>query len=278
MTTRFTVRTPDARLEAETWGDPGAPAVLLIAGTSCTRDWWPPEFCAQLAARERHVIRYDQRDTGESTTWPAGAPAYGLTELVGDALATMGAAGVPRAHLVGFSQGGWVAQLLALDHADRVASVTLISTRPTEHGAADPDLPDVTDGLLAAWDGMADPDWDDPASVLAYYVANERILADEEFDERTVSTMCRAAIGRSHDLPAAGNHPLMRPSPRWRERLGEIASDTVVMHGASDPLFPVPNAHALAAEIPGARLRVFDGVGHEFPERIWPDAIDAITR
>ncbi len=278
MARPFTGTTADATLEAEAWGDPGQPAVLLIAGTSCTRDWWPPAFCAQLADRGMCVIRYDQRDTGASTTWPVGRPGYRLTDLARDALAVLDAAGVARAHLVGFSQGGWVAQLLALDHPDRVASLTLVATRPTEHGPADPDLPDVTNDLMAAWERLVEPDWRDPSAVLEYYVANERALAGAEFDESAARAICHAAIDRSRDLPSAGNHPLMPPSPRWRERLGELDVATTVIHGAADPLFPVPNAHALAAAIPGARLRVLEGVGHEFPARAWPEVIGAVTR
>lgn len=274
----FTVMRGRTRLEAEARGSATGPVVLLIAGTSCTRDWWPPALCDQLASLGARVVRFDQRDTGASSTWPVGAPAYGLVDLVDDAVGILEAAGADRAHIVGFSQGGWVAQLLALDHAPLVASLTLVSTRPTEHGEADPDLPEVADSLLAAWSESTEPDWDNPNDVLDRYVEGERLLAGTSFIDADVRAMCRAAIERSTNPQAAGNHPSMRHGPRWRERLGSIQAPSVVMHGTDDPLFPVGNASALAAEIPGASLRVMAGVGHELPERTWATLVGIVDQ
>lgn len=132
--TTSTVEVDGGRLDVESWGDPGDPTVLLLAGTSCTRDWWPPSFCHSLMARKALVIRFDQRDTGSSTHWPVGAPAYGLPDLVDDAIAVLDALGISDAHLVGFSQGGWVAQNLGVHHPDRVASS--LSSRPARSRTA----------------------------------------------------------------------------------------------------------------------------------------------
>ena len=276
MPTTTLVSRGDVRLEVETWGTGAAPAVLLLAGTSCTRDWWPPGFCEAIAATAATVIRFDQRDTGASTTFPAGSPGYGLVDLVDDALAILDSLELDCVHLVGFSQGGWVAQLLALEHPARVASLTLIATRATGHGPADPDLPEVSDAVLESWAGLAEPDWTDRPAVIDFLVAGERVLAGSSFDEDAVRAMCTAAVARSPRPQSSSNHPLMDPGPRWRERLGDIRVPTAVLHGADDPLFPVGNAYALAAELRGASLRVLPGVGHELPARAWPDVIDAI--
>jgi pimeloyl-ACP methyl ester carboxylesterase len=273
----LTVTRGDVRLVVESQGDSDEATILLLAGTSCTRDWWPPTLCAQLAALGARVIRFDQRDTGASTTWPVGEPTYGLAELAADALAILDAVGAAEAHLVGFSQGGWVAQLLALDHPDRVASLTLVSTRSTEHGPADADLPEVDSGLLDVWATLAEPDWSDSAAVVESYIDGERILAGESFDEDAVRSMCEAAVARSTDARAAGNHPSMRPGERWRERLGQLQVPTTVIHGTVDPLFPVGNARALAAEIPGAELHLLHGVGHELPAHAWGEFIDSVA-
>ncbi|MCP2637653.1 alpha/beta fold hydrolase [Microbacterium sp. HD4P20] len=272
------IKTDDATLVAEIMGASADPPVLLIAGTSCTRDWWPPEFCRQLAASHCRVIRYDQRDTGESSLWPVGEPGYTLEDLMGDAVAILDFFGYERSHVVGFSQGGWVAQLLALEHPHRVSSMTLISSRSTDHGPADPDLPEVSDGLLAAWGTISEPDWDDEAAVIDYYVENERILAGDEFDADAARQICARAVARSVDARTAGNHPYMQKIPRWRERLSEIQVPTTVFHGALDPLFPLENGSALAREMPGASFTVLDGIGHEFPKRAWPQVVDDIRR
>jgi len=113
----------------ETFGDPANPALLLLRGAAESMDFWEVEFCTRLAG-PRFVIRYDTRDTGRSVSYPPGEPGYDMPDLVEDAVGVLDALGVTRAHLVGLSMGGGLVQRLALDHADRVASITLVSTTP----------------------------------------------------------------------------------------------------------------------------------------------------
>ncbi len=272
------VHVGEVELWTQTYGRPADPAVLLLAGTSNSMDWWRPEFCAALAARGLFVLRYDQRDTGRSTHDQPGSPSYGLPDMVTDAIAVLDAYQLESAHWVGFSSGGWVAQLAALDHPDRVDSLALLSTRPTGHGPADPDLPEVSDQLFAAWASMAEPDWDDPAAVLDYLVDSERTLAAEPFDAAAVRALYEEVLARSIDIRAAiTNHPMAEQGPRWRDRLSRITAPTVVISGDRDPLFAPANAEALAAAIPGATLTLLPDVGHELPARRWPDYLSAIT-
>ncbi|HEV8153247.1 MAG TPA: alpha/beta fold hydrolase, partial [Solirubrobacteraceae bacterium] len=98
-----------AELCVETTGDPGAPPILLIAGASSSMDYWDEELCRRLAGRGRRVVRYDHRDTGRSTSYPAGAPGYTGADLTTDALAVLDGLGLDRAHLVGLSMGGGIA-------------------------------------------------------------------------------------------------------------------------------------------------------------------------
>ncbi|WP_152364037.1 alpha/beta fold hydrolase [Microlunatus speluncae] len=272
------IKVGDVELCAQTFGRRDDPAVLLVAGTSCSLDWWPAPFCSRLADRGLFVIRFDQRDTGRSTADPAGQPSYALRDLVSDAVGVLDAHGIDRAHWVGFSMGGWIAQLAALDHPDRVAALVLVSSRTTGHGPADPDLPEVADRLLAGWESAAEPDWAAPAAVVDYLVEAEGELAGAEFDEPTVRLMCERAVARTPDLrPAVTNHPMLDQGPRWRERLGQVAAPTLVLHGEDDPMFPPRHAGALAAAIPGATLRLIPGVGHELPPRHWADYARAIA-
>jgi pimeloyl-ACP methyl ester carboxylesterase len=114
----------------ETFGDRGDPPVLLIAGAASSMDWWEDGFCRRLAAGGRFVIRYDHRDTGRSTSFPAGKPPYTHVDMAGDALGVLDALGIPRAHVVGLSLGGGLAQRLAVEDPTRLRSLTLMSTSP----------------------------------------------------------------------------------------------------------------------------------------------------
>lgn len=266
-----------ARLDVEPYGA-GEP-LLLLAGTSCSVDWWRPELCEALAAHGLLVIRYDQRHTGRSTSDPPGQPSYGLPDLVSDAVRLLDALDVGGAHWVGFSQSGCVAQLAALDHPDRVRSLTLVSSRATGHGPAVPDLPEVSEALLAAWNEEGEePSSGDPAAVVEMLVEGERTLAGTELDEEHARAIARSCVERSLQVRSAvTNHPMADQGPRWRERLGEIAAPCLVLHGTADPLFPLGNGEALAREIPGARLERLPGVGHELPPRVW-EAVSSLSR
>ena len=113
----------------QTFGEAVEPAILLVAGAASSMDWWEDELCERLAYGPRFVIRYDLRDTGQSVSYEPGAPQYGGQDLVADAVGILDVLRVGRAHVVGISMGGGIAQHLALDHADRVTSLTTTSSR-----------------------------------------------------------------------------------------------------------------------------------------------------
>src|SRR4051812_22312291 len=117
-----------ARICTEPFGDPADPAILLIMGQMASMLWWPEAFCERLAAAGRRVLRYDHRDTGRSTTYEPGQPAYSGAELVADAVAVLDGYDLDAANLVGLSMGGALAQHVALGHPERVTSLTLIDT------------------------------------------------------------------------------------------------------------------------------------------------------
>lgn len=270
-----TVAVGEVELVAQSFGDPKHAPVLLVAGTSCSMDWWPSALCARLAALRLFVTRFDQRDTGRATHGEPWRPSWSLPDLVTDSVGLLDALDIEAAHWVGFSQGGWVAQLAALDHPRRVLSLTLLSSRPNGHGPVDPDLPEITDRLLTAWDRLAvEPDWGDPEDVVCYLVEGERALAGDEFDEAHAHGIAERCVARAHQVrTAVANHPAAPQGPRWRHRLGDLAVPTLVVHGTADPLFPIGNAEAMAREIPDARLQRLPGIGHELPPRAWDRAV-----
>jgi pimeloyl-ACP methyl ester carboxylesterase len=118
------------------------PAILLIMGAAASMLYWEPEFCQRLTAGGRFVVRYDHRDTGRSASYEAGAPPYALWDLEADAVGLLDALALTKAHLMGMSMGASIAQLMALDHPDRVASLTLLSSTPGGPWHDSPDLPE----------------------------------------------------------------------------------------------------------------------------------------
>lgn len=267
---------------AETFGDPADAAVLLVAGTGCSMDWWRDTFCHDLADHGCFVVRYDLRDTGQSVTDPPGEPAYGLRDLVDDAVGVLDAHRIDAAHWAGFSMGGWIAQLAALDHPERVNGLTLLSTRPTGHGPNAADLPDVTPELMATFtDPSPEPDRDDTDAVVAYLVDSERPFASPNapFDVDDAAVYHRRMVSRTRDVASAlTNHVVADQGEPWRHRLASIGVETTIVHGEDDPLFPPDNARALAREVPGGSLILLPAVGHEFPARVRPTVRDIIAQ
>jgi pimeloyl-ACP methyl ester carboxylesterase len=284
MTTRAGVHTSQPRMVlangvelcVQVFGDPASPAILLIGGAASSMDWWEDEFCARLAAAPRFVIRYDLRDTGQSVTYPPGAPEYGGADLVMDAVGVLDALGIVRAHVVGISMGGGIAQHLALDHVDRVASLTLISTSP-----GGPGLPPMSDELRARFEEpLPEPDWSDRQAVVDYVVDDLRLYAGTyPFDEEGSRALVGRIVDRTINIASTmTNHWILQGGESLRPRLGEIGAPTLVLHGTEDPLLPYGHAEALAAEIPGARLVPLEGVGHEMPPRpVWDQVVAVIV-
>jgi pimeloyl-ACP methyl ester carboxylesterase/DNA-binding transcriptional ArsR family regulator len=262
----------------ETFGDRADPPILLIAGAAGSMLSWPEELCERLATGRRFVIRYDFRDTGRSVTYEPGAPQYTFGDLVADAVGLPEALGVRGAHFVGLSMGGAIAQIAALDHPGRVASLTLISTSPAGPGA--PDLPPMSQELRAYFaQESASPDWSDRSAVIDYYVRSARPHAarSQPFDEAEWRELGGRDFDRSIDLASSmTNHFVIEDGGEWRERLGEIRVPTLVIHGTEDPLFPLEHGLALAKEIPGARLLELEQTGHELPRRVWDVVVPAI--
>ncbi|MFG2295744.1 alpha/beta fold hydrolase [Streptomyces sp. NPDC048603] len=267
-------------LAAQTFGDPAAPAVLLISGAEATMDWWDEEFVARLANGGRYAVRYDTRDTGRSTTWPVGAPGYTQADLVADALGVMDALRIRAAHIVGVSMGGGIAQRLGVEHPDRVATLTLIATSPDGPGSpGHPDLPPMSGELAEMFDAPGEgPDWTDREAVVDHFVTAEHAFAGAiPVDEESLRRTAGRAFDRSPVPAAAGNHWLIEGGTPVRDRLGTIGAPTLVLHGTEDPLFPYAHGEALAREIPGARLVPLTGMGHQMPPReLWDTVVTEI--
>jgi pimeloyl-ACP methyl ester carboxylesterase len=261
-----------------TFGDPADPPILLIGGSSASMDWWEDEFCERLADGRRFVIRYDHRDTGQSVTYEPGAPGYTSDDLVADAVGVLDACGVPSAHIVGISMGGALAQLVALDYANKVASLTLIATSPAGPGPDDPDLPTMSEETVARF-AVEEPDWSDREAVVDYLTHLGRVSASASrpFDEAEFRELAGRIFDRTISMASSmKNHDVLEGGDRWRERLAELRVPTLVIHGTEDPVLPYGNGVALANDIPDAELLTLEQTGHELPRAVWGIVVRAI--
>ncbi|WP_431915929.1 alpha/beta fold hydrolase [Micromonospora wenchangensis] len=260
------------QLCVDTFGTPGHPAVLLVSGASNSMDWWADGLCRRLADGGRYVVRYDHRDTGRSTGWPAGSPDYHFDDLVADAAALIDRLDLGAAHVWGISMGGAIAQRLAVEHPHRVASLTLSSTSPALRIGKRPypDLPPMSQALMASFgESRPDPDWDDPDSIVEHIAAGQRPLTGSvPLAGAELRELVARAVARTVDIRASlANHWSIDGGAEYRDALPGITVPALVVHGTEDPLFPYGHGEALAAELPVARLLPLQGVGHQMPPR-----------
>ena len=259
----------------EPFGDPADPPILLIMGTGASMLWWEDGFCRMLADGGRFVVRYDHRDTGRSVTYEPGRPGYTGGDLVADAVGVLDAYGIDAAHLAGASAGGAFAQIVAVDHPERVRSLVLIST-----SAAVPvqrELPPPT-AEFGAFASSARVDWSNADSIVDYLAAYSRMLAGTQrpFDDAAAREFVRRDIARARDPAALQNHDAIADDGRQHGPLASIAAPTLVIHGTADPMFPLEHGQALAEAIPGASLIPLEGAGHGVARVDWDPMAQAI--
>lgn len=265
-------RNGEIEIEWQSFGDDRPETVLLVNGLGSQMTRWPQAFCEKLAARGYRAIRFDNRDVGLSS-WPQ--TAYTLRDMANDAVAVLDAAGVARAHLAGVSMGGMIVQRLAIDHPDRVASMTSImsTTGAPEAFKSTPEA--------AAVLNMPPPD---PAADFEAFVA-DRIAnmvtigslaypwTEDEMRERVIAEHARAfnpkGVARQRNAVGADGD-------RTAELKG-LKIPVVVLHGADDPLLMKVGGEATAAAIPGAELRIVPGMGHDLPPGLYDIFVDAIS-
>ncbi|WP_435241704.1 alpha/beta fold hydrolase [Streptomyces cucumeris] len=271
----------ELKLWSEDFGDPAAPAVLLITGGNAQAIGWPDSLCHGLAADGRYVIRYDHRNTGKSSLVDLDKAPYDCHDLARDAVAVLDAYGVDTAHVVGLSLGGLVAQLMALDHRPRVSSLTLVSTSSAL--AANPSAltgrplfftppphPRFLEQLAALNTELtATPPTTREALIEARFRMYAFVAGTTEYDLGE----CRRTLTREFDRAIDP----MRPDPSGpvltataamgdlAPRLRTLDVPTLVIHGVDDPIVPVEHGRALAETIPGAQSLFLGGYGHALP-------------
>jgi len=271
-------------VEYETFGDPAAPPLLLIAGLGAQMTSWDEAFCGQLAERGFHVIRFDNRDSGLSTLMEeAGYPdigaafsgnpqaAYQLDDLAADAAGLLDALGIHAAHVVGASMGGFIAQLVAINHPDHALSLTSIMSGP---GGGDQVAPKPEGAALLI---AAPPATREERIEQAMSFRRVLLGSSDPFDEAFERERATRAVERAYYPVGVGRQlvAIMAAGSRL-ERLKQVRVPTLVIHGVDDVLVPLENGRVVAEAVPGSRLIEIDGMGHDVPRRAWPLVLDGI--
>jgi pimeloyl-ACP methyl ester carboxylesterase len=274
----------------DTFGEPGDPPVLLVIGFGAQMIGWHDDFCAILAGRGRYVIRYDNRDSGLSTKFDdrpvdigafmaavrsgdiAAAQSmapYSLGDMADDGLDLLTALGIAKAHVVGSSMGGMIAQTMAIAHPDRVLTLTsmMSSTGEPAYGRSTP----------AAQQALFAPQ---PADREGYIAASERQLTWSSIRHANAAAI-RELAARSYDrayYPAGAGRQLaaMTLAGSRAEGLRTITAPTLVIHGLDDTLIDPSGGRRTAELVPGARLLLVPDMGHDRPRELWEDLVNAI--
>ncbi|MGO4711394.1 alpha/beta fold hydrolase [Bradyrhizobium sp. 2TAF24] len=284
------VETNGIELCCESFGAADAEPLVLIMGLAAQMTHWDDEFCQQLADRGFRVIRFDNRDVGRSTKMtahqPVGVqaviqaeltgrpipPPYLLRDMAEDTIGLMDAFGIRSAHVVGASMGGAIAQELAINHPDRLRSLTSIMAT-----SGDPSLPPPTPEAMAVL--MAPPPKTHDDYITAF-ARNWKVLRGPNFPEDEAKDRLRAERNYERGLNPAGVarqlHAIIASGSR-KPRLGAITVPTLVIHGTIDPLVPPQAGEDVAKAVPGAKLVMIPNMGHALPIPLWPQIIDAIV-
>ncbi len=272
-------------IEYDCFGDTDAEAVLLISGLGTQMTRWSATFCQLLVERGFRVIRFDNRDAGLSTHFDGasmpdlaaiadavsrGEPpnvAYTLFDMANDAVSLLDSLMIKRAHVVGRSMGGMIAQLVASEHPERVLSLVCIMS-----STGNRDLPQASPEVMAAMTSPAPHPLKDEQGYLAHCVAFSRVIAGRghPFDEAAQRDQALAEVKRAYNPSGFWRHiAAIAASGDLRPRLANISAPTLVLHGSDDPLVPPEAGKDTAANIKEAKLLILQGMGHDFPPSLF---------
>jgi pimeloyl-ACP methyl ester carboxylesterase len=269
----------------ETFGDPDDTPILLIMGLATQMIAWHEDFCEQLAERGFYVVRFDNRDIGRSTHFDFRAPTIGqmlrgrvgpeqytLSDMAEDAATLLRELGIAPAHVVGASMGGMIAQMLAAEHPEVVRSLTSIMSTTGSRWHGQPTLP-VYRYLLRP----------PPRNRGDYIERSAEVFGlvgstGFERDEAYVRERAGRSFDRGFDVRAGGRQlgAIVASGDRTKA-LARIEAPTLVIHGTVDKMVRPSGGKATAKAIPGARLMLIEGMGHDLPRGVWPRIIDAVS-
>ncbi|RDY28168.1 alpha/beta hydrolase [Romboutsia weinsteinii] len=262
----------------ESFGDSSKPAILLINGATNSMVYWDEDFCKQLADSGRFVIRFDNRDVGRSTNYEPGTSNYTVTDMANDALGILDVYNIEKAHIIGMSLGGMIAQVIAYNHSDRVLSMTNMSSSLYGSDESERNLPSIDECLFSYYAKGAEIDWTNNNEVIDYLVEGGKMLCGPKriFDENRTRKLATQDVNRVNNILSMFNHSTLKGDDFYEDKIKEIKIPTLIIHGTNDVILPYEHALALHNELPNSSLVTLDGAGHEINFSDWNTMIDAI--
>jgi len=271
----------------DTFGDPSDPTLLLIMGLGAQMTSWEADFCEQIAAHGFHVVRFDNRDAGLSTFMPVPVDVfhiiqqvgagevpdvpYLLTDMARDTVGLLDHLGVAQAHVVGASLGGMIAQTVAIEHPERVASLTSIMST-----TGDPDVGQPTSEALGV---LLTPPPQTREQMQDRRVAGAHAFGSTGlWDEVTMRARAGEQWDRKHDATGVARQLVaILASGSRTEQLRSLDVPTLVVHGTIDNLVGPSGGERTAEVVPDAKLLLVEGMGHDLPLSLWPKVVEAVT-
>lgn len=280
---------PDVELCYQTFGSCQDEPLLLVMGLGGPMTWWPAGWCEALAAQGFFVIRYDNRDAGRSSSvstarvskaqvvragvgLPTRAP-YTMSDLAADGIGLLDHLDIDKAHVVGMSMGGMIVQTMAIEHPARVASMTSIMST-TGQRSVGWQHPSLLPRLLSKR----------PTELEAYvetFVAMGRQIGSPGYpeDDEVARKRARETYERGLNAPGVLRQMLaILTQPNRTKDLGNVTQPTLVIHGLADKMVHVSGGRATSAAVPGSELLLIDGMGHDLPQPLWTQMVEAIRR
>jgi pimeloyl-ACP methyl ester carboxylesterase len=257
-------RNGDVEIYYETFGSAEEPALVLVNGLGSQCINFDAEWCEMFAAEGYRVIRFDNRDVGLSSK--LDGVDYTVSDMARDVLAVLDAEGIDRAHVMGLSMGGMIVQRLAIDHPDRLLTMTSVMSRTGEPGYGD-SAPDALAILTSPPAGSRQEYIDNHVAAIAVYGSTPEWIDDDETRARAAAAydrcFCPAGIGRQMAA-------VMRDGSR-DDVLRSVTVPTLVMHGSRDRLIQPSGGRHTAEVIPHARYVEIEGLGHDYPRPVWKE-------
>ncbi len=255
---------------AESFGNPDDPPLLLVNGLTSQMISWPEEFCLAFVDRGFFVIRYDNRDVGLSTFFIDG-PAYTLSDMADDGMEVLNHYGIDKAHVLGISMGGMIVQTMAIDHPDRVLTMTSYASR-TGH----PDFGNATDEAMAA---LMAPEPSTRDEAIAAGIRGKEIWGTADtWTKEEFGAFCGECWDRSEPRGGgARQYAAILASGNRDDALSKLDVPTLVIHGDADTLITPPGGQHTADVIPGAQYVEIEAMGHDIPMPEWPQIVQLVT-
>lgn len=264
-------------------GDHSRPMVVLIMGAGAQMISWPDEFCERMISKGIQILRFDNRDTGLSShlhdapepdfigamKGDFSSASYSLSDMAADVIGLIDALELDKVHLVGASMGGMIAQTIAIEYPSRVKSLTSIMSTTGSPLVGQPDYP--------ALSNLGEPPYTDKQAYVDWRVRSLKAIGSPvyEFDETSSRKIAAISWDRDHDANSIIRQSIaVLKSGDRTSKLRELNVPALVIHGDADKMIHVSGGVATASAIPGAKLKVFEGMGHGFPKELWSEMID----